>query len=81
MDPVMPQGWWMNLPVSGGPAVNRNHSESTVRQIGVVFNVVIRISVRCYLYLPAALALNLSGEADLLAPLLRQFSSPPHASI
>lgn len=48
-----------------GLAVNRNHSESTVRQIGVVFNVVIRISARCYLYLPAALALNLSRRSGI----------------
>lgn len=48
-----------------GLAVNRNHSESTVRQIGVVFNVVIRISARCYLYSPAALALNLSRRSGI----------------
>lgn len=45
---------------SAGFAVSENHSESTVRQIGVVFNVVIRIRVRRYLFLPRALALNLS---------------------
>lgn len=62
----MPQGCgagWICCLFSGrwrGLVVNGNDSGSTVRQIGLVFNVVIRISARCYLYLPAApLALNL----------------------
>lgn len=37
-----------------------NHSKSTVREIGVVFNVVIRISLRCYLSLPARQRLLIS---------------------